>query len=105
MPLSVMFVVGLVIALVPSLVLIFLILSSFIMQSSPAATCYTKFVGGHYRKQDFCLPCTNYDSIIVKRKLQHQMGYRYRCQRIFTVDERVHSTSSPGVMSPEVSSP
>jgi len=33
------------------------------------------------------------------------MGYRYRCQRIFTVDERVHSTSSPGVMSPEVSSP
>ncbi len=105
MPLSFIFFVGLVIALLPSLVLIFLILLSFIMQSSPAATCYTKFVGGHYRKQDFCLPCTNYDSIIVKRKLQHQMGYRYRCQRIFTVDETVHSTSSPGVMSPEVSSP
>jgi hypothetical protein len=43
-------------------------------------TCYDLFLEKELKQQYVCLGCCNYNGVVMKKKAQLQMGYRYQCK-------------------------
>jgi len=43
-------------------------------------TCYDLFIENKLKQQYLCLGCCNYNGVVMKKKAQLQMGYRYQCK-------------------------
>ena len=46
------------------------------------ATCYDQYIRNKLNRQNLCLGCSNFNGLVIKKKSQIHMGYRYQCKGI-----------------------